>query len=251
MREPQVRLQPGDVIVFPQGDPHFMSSAEGVIVDKGAYRVSPGRHPETQFLGPEGGRDTSFVCGFLGCDARPFNPLLASLPRRIHVPGIANGWLAQFPQQVVAESRFGGVGSETMLTRMADSCSSVVLATMSSNCAQRTGWLSGLRDPGWCGADGHQRLGIVVVRTGTDHCRIFPFWPALLAAHGRSPMLYLTRWRLRLAAEQLQRSSASGRDWCAGGLRFEAAFSRLSSEARLSPAEWRRSRQVDLNRRRC
>lgn len=30
--------------------------------------------------------DTVLVCGFLGCDLRPLNPLIASLPRLLHLP---------------------------------------------------------------------------------------------------------------------------------------------------------------------
>ena len=47
-----------------------------------------------------GGRErATVVCGFLGCDARPFNPLLASLPRVLHMPGLAR------ERRVVGRSR--------------------------------------------------------------------------------------------------------------------------------------------------
>jgi AraC-like DNA-binding protein len=81
---------------------------------------APARYPETVTLGASADRDTEFVCGFLGCDARPFNPLIAALPKCLHVPQAAEGWLAEFPKQVVAESRLGRVGADTMLTRMAE-----------------------------------------------------------------------------------------------------------------------------------
>ena len=41
--------------------------------------------------GPAG---AGLVCGFLGCDARPFNPLLAALPRVIHLPAAREGTAA-------------------------------------------------------------------------------------------------------------------------------------------------------------
>lgn len=63
------------------------------------------------FLGPAASPDTTFVCGFLGCDLRPFNPLLAALPRRLHVSGVTEGWLGEFPRQAVAESQRGRAGS--------------------------------------------------------------------------------------------------------------------------------------------
>ena len=84
--EEQILMRPGDVVVFPHGDAHLMSSNEGL-----------GAAPRAKAERPRSFRPTSssamaliatpFVCGFLGWDARPFNPLLASLPRRLHVPG--------------------------------------------------------------------------------------------------------------------------------------------------------------------
>ena len=250
----QVRMQPGDVIVFPQGNPHFMSSAQGMIVDRNPYGTSPGRYPETQLLGPAGARDTTFVCGFLGCDARPFNPLLASLPRRIHVPGVAHGWLAQFPQQVVAESRLGRAGSETVLTRMAELMFvEVVRHHVERLPPERTGWLAGLRDPvvGAALTELHQRpehawsLPELARTISTSRTVLAERFSQLV---GVPPMLYLTRWRLQLAAEQLLRSAAKVAAIGARvGYDSEAAFSRaFKRETGLSPAEWRRSRQVDL-----
>jgi hypothetical protein len=81
--EDQVEMAPGDVIVFPHGDGHVMSSARGMRTDPSEYGT-PARYPKTVVLG-DSAPTTSFVCGFLGCDLRPFNPLLASLPRRMHM----------------------------------------------------------------------------------------------------------------------------------------------------------------------
>ena len=89
----------------------------------------------------------TFVCGFLGCDARPFNPLLAALPPVLHVAGAAGGWLGEFPRQVVAESRAGRLGAETLLTRMAELMFiEVVRRHLESLPPQERGWLAGLRD---------------------------------------------------------------------------------------------------------
>ncbi len=83
--EPPVALEPGDVLVFPHGDPHRRSSAPALRMGSTVDGATPARYPETVTLG-DGERVTAtFVCGFLGCDRRPFNPLLSTLPRRLHL----------------------------------------------------------------------------------------------------------------------------------------------------------------------
>jgi AraC-like DNA-binding protein len=247
----QVLMRPGDVVVFPQGDPHLMSSAEGRRVDRDVLGSSPERYPETVMLGPGPARDTAFVCGFLGCDVRPYNPLLSSLPRRMHVPGIAGGWLAEFPRQVVAESRAGRAGSETMLTRMAELMFIEVLRRHLERLgSERTGWLAGLGDPvvGPALAHLHERpahgwtleeLAGAVASSRTVLSERFS------NVVGIPPMQYLTMWRLQLAAEKLVRTSAKvsaiGADV---GYESEAAFSRAFKRATgQSPAAWRQARQ--------
>src|SRR5687768_2897399 len=56
----QVHMEPGDVIVFPQGDPHLMSSAEGYRDGAERHATSPHRFPDTVHLGPGPERDTTF-----------------------------------------------------------------------------------------------------------------------------------------------------------------------------------------------
>lgn len=80
--EEPMELAAGDVIVFPHGDAHIMSSGRGI------RAVHADTHPPyavTAVIGDGGPPDVSLICGFLGCDRRPFNPLLAALPRRMHL----------------------------------------------------------------------------------------------------------------------------------------------------------------------
>ena len=117
--EEQVELVPGDVIVFPHGDAYVMSSGRGVRIGPEVHTSAPARYPHTVLLGDQGPRVTSFVCGFLGCDRRPFNPLLAALPRRMHMRGMSNAWLGGFTRQLTEESRLGRAGADCILTRLA------------------------------------------------------------------------------------------------------------------------------------
>jgi AraC-like DNA-binding protein len=248
--ESQVRMDPGDVIVFPQGDAHLMSSAEGLRSPAQINDASPDRYPNTVLLGPDAKRPTTFVCGFLGCDVRPYNPLLSALPRRMHVAGIAGGWLSQFPEQVVAESRAGRIGSETMLTRMAELMFvEVVRRHVERLEPHQTGWLAGLRDPvvGAALAELHARpahpwtLAELARAIASSRTVLVERFSQLV---GVPPMLYLARWRVQLAAEQLSHGSAKVAAIGAQvGYESDAAFSRaFKRETGVSPAAWRRAR---------
>jgi len=56
--EEGVELVPGDVIVFPHGDAHVMSSGPGVAAGPGVHLTHSTRHADTVLLGGEG-RDPS------------------------------------------------------------------------------------------------------------------------------------------------------------------------------------------------
>jgi AraC-like DNA-binding protein len=247
--EPQIHMQPGDVLLFPQGDGHVMSSSEALAPGAARTATATRRYPETVRLGPADGRDTTLVCGFLGCDARPFNPIISSLPRRLLLPGLARGWLAQFPQQVVAESRAGRAGSATMLTRMAELMFIEVMRRhVETAGASENGWLAALRDPvvGLAIARLHERpahawtLPALARELATSRSVLAERFSRLV---GIAPMLYLTRWRLQLAAEQLAGGTAKVSAIGAQvGYDSEAAFSRaFKRETGLSPAAWRRA----------
>lgn len=241
------RLAAGDVIVFPHGDPHVMASDPHQPQPRYDSDDAPSRFPETVQLGEKPERDTTFVCGFLGCDARPFNPLIAALPACLHVPRAAEGWLSEFPRQVVAESKLGRVGADTMLTRMAELMFiEVVRRYLEKMPPQQTGWLAGLRDP------------VVAPAIACMHARPAEDWTLVSLAReagssrtvladrfsavvGIPPMQYLTQWRIQLAANALTSSRAKVAAVASQvGYASEAAFSRAFKRATgQSPAEYR------------
>ena len=152
--EPPIRLREGDLIIFPQGDPHVLASEPGL-------RASPDM---SMFVRPTtplplvyerggGGPDrTRIVCCFLGCDERPFNPLLTALPRTIHLSGAGNepasGWLATLLNIAVRESGSARAGRDNILARMSELMFvEAVRRYLETLPPAETGWLAGLRDP--------------------------------------------------------------------------------------------------------
>src|SRR5262245_25512125 len=86
--EDPVKLEAGDVIVFPQGHGHVMSSAPGMRAPPNQELMRNARSnrlPIAITKNGGGAEGAKLICGFLGCDARPFNPLLAALPKVIHL----------------------------------------------------------------------------------------------------------------------------------------------------------------------
>jgi AraC-like DNA-binding protein len=253
------RLSAGDVIVFPHGDAHVMSSAPGM---RGTPDVSLYRRPTdtplpfTLFVGETGPDQAQLVCGFLGCDARPFNPLLAALPRVIHVGDQRGGALGAFIQFAVAESNGPRIGRECVLGRLSELMFvEVVRRYLEALPDDRRSWLAGLRDP---------LVGRALVSLHGSPARDWTLESlarevglsrSVLAERftqfvGQPPMHYLTQWRMQLAAAHLSGGAAGIAEVAERvGYQSEAAFSRAFKKlVGVAPSQWRRSRQAEGSR---
>jgi AraC-like DNA-binding protein len=253
--EPAVRLEPGDVIVFPQGDPHVMSSAPGMRgrPDIDQHRRPPGGQLPLMVNVGGGGKDEGrIVCGFLGCDVRPFNPLIASLPRMIPVrarPGEA--WLDQLIRVAVAESAAQRAGAECMLARLSELLFvEMVRRYLETLPTEESGWLAGLRDPhvGRALALLHDRparpwaLDELASEAGLSRSSLAERFVHFV---GMPPMHYLARWRMQLASNLLSSGSGSVAEIAFEvGYTSEAAFSRAFKKmVGLAPGLWREAQR--------
>jgi len=254
--EEPVRLESGDVICFPHGDAHVMSSARGLRAppsDLSLYQRRAGcRLPFAVKLG-EGPAEAHLVCGFLGCDARPFNPLLASLPRVLRASDrdrARGGWLSRFVEVAESEAQSSRPGGEGVLARLAELMFvEIVRRHLESLPSDRTGWLAGLRDPhvGKALAALHGRpaaawtIEALGREVGLSRSALAERFTALV---GEPPFQYLGRWRMQIAAGLL----ASSHEGIAAigthvGYASEAAFSRAFKKlVGVPPATWRRRR---------
>jgi AraC-like DNA-binding protein len=253
-----VRLEAGDVLVFPHGDAYVMSTAPGVRGGPARAEIlafmrqmAAGQLPFTVVEGGGGPERLHLVCGFLGCDARPFNPLLATLPRLLHVRralGEGGDPLSRLIEFAVAESRERRAGGECVRLRLSELMFVEVvrrhLATLS---AGQAGWLAGLRDPAVGRAltllherpAGSWTLEALARDVGLSRSALADRFAHFV---GDPPMHYLARWRMQVAARLLAdgaaKVSAVAREV---GYDSEAAFSRTFKKATgVPPATWRR-----------
>jgi len=255
-----IRFEAGDVIVIPHADPYAMLSRPGQepeMSPDGVFdffrAMAAGKLPFVIEEGGGGPERAQFVCGFLGCDVRPFNPLLGMLPRLLHMPRpteAQNDLLERLIDLTLAETQVRNPGGESIRLGLSELIFiEVIRRYVATHGAHETGWLAGLRDPavGRALALLHERpaepwtLDVLAERIGLSRSVVAERFTRLV---GYPPMQYLTCWRMQLAARQLsdggKKIAAIGRDV---GYESEAAFSRTFKRvAGMSPAAWRSRR---------
>ena len=259
-----VKLMAGDIVIFPHGDRHVLSNAPHIepIRRTAEWVFSTRNEPKPMPISyhhgvvepgtplPVEDASTIAVCGFLGCDLRPFNPLVAALPRLLHLPAAnTGGWISQVIGQAVAESSNRRPGGEAVLERLAE--------MMFVDAARRylnglpedaTGWLAGLRDRfvGKALALIHERpehpwsVDVLAHEVGLSRSALHDRFVKFV---GYAPMQYLTNWRIQLGARLLRESNRNVATIALDvGYDSEAAFSRAFRRmVGMPPAAWRRA----------
>jgi AraC-like DNA-binding protein len=247
-----VELKPGDIVIFPHGHPHHMTSVIGAIPPFPNYGISAKiKSRDLTTLHAGGGGDTSrFVCGYMTCDPYLSRPILNGLPAvfKVNIRTDSSGhWLENSILHLVEEAASGRIGSEAMLAKLSEALFVDTLRRYVAGLPeQQTGWLAGARDT------------IVGKSLGLLHSRVAHPWTiagladevgisrsALVDRFTRylsePPMTYLTRWRLQLAARSLETTSRGVAEIAADvGYESEAAFNRaFKREFRQPPGRYR------------
>ena len=254
-----MRLETGDVLLVPHGHPYQIGSTCGLrtgwTLDDGLawFRaMADGRLPFVVTEGGDGLERLRLVCGFLGCDALPFNPVLTALPAlmRVRLQGDSGSRLHALLDFAVAESNCAGPGSRSVLLRIAELVFLEVLRSyLTTESDDRASWLAGLRDV---------VVGRALARLHAEPSRAWTL-PDLAREVGASrsvlaerfasfvgypPMSYLTRWRMQLAASRLAAGAATVSAVASDvGYESEAAFCRAFKKVTgVTPASWRSRR---------
>jgi AraC-like DNA-binding protein len=261
--EAPIVVEAGEVIVFTRGDPHVLSSSPGMRADPhAANTLDAATGSQLPFLinyGGGGPASAKFVCGFLACDAQPFNPLLDNLPPVIKA-GEAHGSdarrLGQFMRLAMIEAADKRAGGESVLARLSELMFiEVVRRHLEALPPEQAGWLAGLRDPFVGKALSLLHAGPARDWTIEQLAKEVGLSRSVLAERfadlvGMPPMQYLAKWRMQIASGLLSTGSANIANVAAEiGYASEAAFSRAFKKmAGVPPSAWRRGGGRDQSR---
>jgi AraC-like DNA-binding protein len=229
-----IRLETGDAVILPHGHPHRLSDVPGRKVVSLAQALESQRDGVVR-LGAKGAA-TDIICGAFRFDSAAGHPLLESLPPLMHVRGVSTRAveykeLAQ--RLLVHEVRNPHLGGEAMIARLVELL--FVQAVRSWIDAQPEG------DGGWLVALRHPTIRTVLGKLHASPAHEWTVAELAAQAHvsrsslaalfrrlvGVSPMAYLGRWRLLLAARILRDEGLSIREAADRvGYEADAAFSR-------------------------
>ncbi|MGE5204882.1 MAG: AraC family transcriptional regulator [Chlamydiota bacterium] len=265
-----VKMEAGDVIIFPHGEPHTMCSHIGMkATPMGAVfsQSSTDATPQLAFGG--GGQKSRFICGYLNCDQR-FNPLVSALPamlvvrsgndyaavevighngtRPTQVPQGSGTWLSTTLKFTISEARAARPGNAAMLGRLTELMFVEILRQyMQQLPLGQHDWLAGLNDVPvgkvlrlLHANPAHEWTVSQLAReTAISRSALAERFTQLI---GLSPMRYLTEWRMQLAKQMLRDGASSIAEIALRvGYESEAAFNRAFKRSTGSPpASWRK-----------
>ena len=250
-----LRLGEGDILAFPHGHAHVLASAPGLRAtpERAIYARTAAPLPVFLRRGEPDGDATQLVCSFLGCDDRPFNPLLAALPAVLHVPAASQpgpaAALAALVELATREARSARAGSENVLARLSELLFiEAVRSHLERLPPSEVGWFAGLRDAlvGRALAALHGApeapwtVESLARQVGASRSLLADRFSTLV---GQTPMHYLALWRMQLATRRLSDGDSVAAVAGAVGYESEAAFSRAFKKlVGRSPGAFRRER---------
>jgi AraC-like DNA-binding protein len=209
-----LRLQAGDLVLFPDGAGHTLSGAP-----------DPRVEPEARF--------TSMLCGEFEFATGKRNAIVDALPRCFVVREQESGTqFRQLAQLMLHEARGSAFGSRAILDKMADTLFVMAVRHYIEHAPERRGLLAALCDPRLVRAleaihGSPEKEWTVATLAEAAHMSRTSFANHFAAVLGSGPIEYLTHWRMSEARRLLsdpRTSVAAVADQL--GYRTEAAFRR-------------------------
>lgn len=249
-----IALDDGDLLIVTRGLGYQLSDEPGTppIPLEDLLAGSKGGLRAVLRYGGGGGHETKLICGsfeFGGPQPRSF---LAVLPEWIRVQKVqrrGNEWLDATMRFLETETRRADLGAGTIITRLIDVLFVEAFRTWLGDQPPGTaGWLGALRDPSIGAALGliheapQKRWTVPALAAAVSMSRS-PFAAKFTALVGSSPMVYLQRWRMQMAAMLLRQHTLTLATVAEEvGYESTASFSRVfTRELGVSPGQYRRS----------
>jgi AraC-like DNA-binding protein len=248
-----LQLAAGDFLLVAPSVAHSICSAAGAPcrnVQDLAHEVV-GDNAMLLRHGGDGARAV-LACGGIRFEDGAAHPLVQVMPEIIHIRGADDGHgrlLRQMLDALAHEALDPRPGGTTVMLRLADILVIHALRSWMDGTCARSGWLGALRDPqvGRAILQMHrqpERDWTVAALAESVHMSRSVFSDRFTTLVGAPPLLYLTRWRMHLAARWLREDRASlGEVATRLGYESEPSFSRaFKRHVGVPPGAMRRGR---------
>jgi AraC-like DNA-binding protein len=247
-----VRIECGEIVMFPHGDVHVLASTPGTkpmrITTEAVVKLTrPDSVARVRYGG--GGAATRLICGFFACDEALSGHLLKHLPRLMRCSVGSNGAASLLEHGIRPSSKEPKPGAGAVLGKLSELLFVDAVRSYLDTLSEREGWPAGLRD-----RTASQALALIHRNPDAEWtleslARAAGVSRTALADHftrctGAAPMQYLSQWRLRLAADSLGHTDRAIKAIAeTAGFASVAAFTRaFKREFGVAPARWRRAR---------
>lgn len=240
----------GDIVMFPHGEAHLLGNGPPVTpTDSSEQLLRVLSEGVTVSRAGGGGELTKLICGYMTCDPQLSRLFLSGLPSivKVNIREHASGqWLEDTLRYSVNQGA-SGPGGAAVVAKLSEA---LFVETLRQYIARlpkaQTGWLAGVRDPqvGKALALLHRQpahpwtIATLANEVGVSRSVLAERFKHYLS---ETPIGYLTRWRLQLAAQLLASTSKSVAE-VAGevGYESEPSFNRaFKREFGLPPARFR------------
>lgn len=263
--ESPLLLESGDTLILPRGDAYKIANtpqyptAEDQAASIDFFRsMTSNEAPAVISEGGPGPENNKLICGFLGCNMGPYNPLLSTLPRvmRVPAPTDSDDPLSTLIAIALSESQEVLGGERSLLMRLSEVMFVEILRRYFRAAPKsESSWLAALQDPlvGRALALLHKDIAVswtlqkLADSAGASRSALADHFSRIV---GVPPMQYLTQWRMQVAAHRLRHTQVKVQTVAHEvGYESDEAFSRAFKRVvGVSPREWRsrcgRSRAV-------
>lgn len=249
----QRRVSAGELLFLPFPDAYSFWNGDSPVLIPAGDVVQPGPVEgmwRVDYGG--GGAEVHMVCGFIESSEFLFAPVFRALPALIveqTAEDKVGALIASTVREIVALTAVAAPGSQATLGRLMELLFVEVLRRYVARLAAgSTGWFAALNDPVagrtlqliHANPAQHWTVDEIARQVGSSRTVVTERCKALL---GRSPIDYLTNWRMQLATERLLAGSGS-LDAIARGVGYESeaafirAFKRITG---VTPGKWRQT----------